>query len=330
MKSKELDKISRFLSLILRHNPGIINLMVDINGFIKIKLLLTHLKLYGGVDITIDDLKDIVKNNDKQRFFISEDGLKIRASQGHSLPNIDLGLVPIKPPSVLYHGTCVSSVKSIKEQGIIKGNRQYVHLSDNIETAIAVGKRHGEPKVLIIDSKKMFKDGYDFFLTENQVWNIDFVPNQYILKDVYQQPKYNTDLDDVIIFDIDGTLAHHNHVRSPFEWDKVDIDVVDTIVADQARFHKQLGHIVFVVSGRDDSCKDITEKWLQVNNIPYDKIFMRKNKDNRQDTVVKEEIYMTEIKDKYNVRVVYDDRNSVVKMWRDLGLKVLQVQEGNF
>lgn len=329
MTTKQKDNVSRFLSLILRHKPETINLSLDRNGYVNINLLLLHLKEYGNIDITIDGLKSIVDTNDKKRFFISEDDKYIRASQGHSV-DIDLQLESIKPPSVLFHGTSLSNVVSIKQSGINKGSRQHVHLSEDIDTAINVGKRHGEPKVLIVDAKKMYKDGYKFFLSENQVWLSDFVHPRYIIKEVYQQPTYNKDLVDVVIFDIDGTLAHHNHVRSPFEWDKVDIDVVDTIVADQTRFHKQLGHTIFIVSGRDDSCKQITEEWLHTNNIPYDKIFMRKNKDNRQDSLVKEEIYLTEIKNKYNVRVVYDDRNSVVKVWRDLGLKVFQVQEGNF
>ena len=167
MTPKQQQNISRFLSLILRHKPETIHLNLDKNGYVNINLLLLHLKEYGNIDITFEELKSIVDSNDKSRFFISADNKLIRASQGHSVTDIDLQLEPVKPPSVLFHGTSLTNVLSIKQSGILKGNRQHVHLSTDIDIAINVGKRHGEPKALIIDTKKMFKDGYQFFLSEN-------------------------------------------------------------------------------------------------------------------------------------------------------------------
>jgi predicted kinase len=184
------------------------------------------------------------------------------------------------------------------------------------------------------DALRTKKVGEDVIMKMNKDFLIlrdsfDF-QNKTIQKNVHKNPVHDPSLRDIVIFDIDGTLAHHNNARSPFDWMKVGIDTVDNIVADQARFHKQLGHIVYVVSGRDEICREVTSEWLKKHNIPFDGLFMRKNNDNRKDTIIKEEIYNNEFKGKYNVRVVYDDRNSVVKMWRNLGLKVFQVEEGDF
>ena len=179
-------------------------------------------------------------------------------------------------------------------------------------------KKVGESVIM-----KMNKD----FLILKDSFNFQ---NKTIQKHVYKEPEYDSSLQDIVIFDIDGTLAHHNNNRSPFDWNKVDIDTVDNIVSEQARFHKSLGHIVYVVSGRDEICREITSEWLKKHNIPFDGLYMRKNNDNRKDTIIKKEIYENEFKGKYNVKIVYDDRNSVVKMWRSLGLKVFQVEEGDF
>ena len=147
---------------------------------------------------------------------------------------------------------------------------------------------------------------------------------------IYKNPIKDKNKEDVILCDIDGTLAHMNGKRGPFDWQKVDRDDVDEIVADRLRKHKQLGEKVIIVSGREDSCMDLTKEWLEFYNIPYDDIFMRKKDDFRKDSIIKKEIFENEINPKYNVLFVYDDRNQVVKTWRELGVKVFQVEEGNF
>lgn len=156
------------------------------------------------------------------------------------------------------------------------------------------------------------------------------------IKDLYE-PKIEHDPNkpDCIIVDIDGTLAHMNG-RSPYDYTKVDTDVVDPVVADIVQRYRTVDIMeenplyVIIVSGRDDSCKDVTRKWLEDNYIPYDELHMRKTDDDRDDRIVKKEIFDAWIKDRYNVKFVLDDRNRVVEMWRSLGLKVLQVGEGDF
>lgn len=156
------------------------------------------------------------------------------------------------------------------------------------------------------------------------------------IKDLYE-PKieYNPDLPECIIVDIDGTLAHMNG-RSPYDYTKVSTDVVDPVVSDIVRRYRSVDIMddnplyVIIVSGREDSCKPETEQWLQDNHIPYDELHMRKTDDKRDDRIVKKDIFDTWIKNRYNVKFVLDDRNRVVEMWRSLGLKVLQVSEGDF
>jgi predicted kinase len=156
------------------------------------------------------------------------------------------------------------------------------------------------------------------------------------IKDLYE-PKieYNPDLPECIIVDIDGTLAHMNG-RSPYDYTQVHTDVVDPVVADIVRRYRTVDIMednplyVIIVSGREDSCKPETEKWLQDNHIPYDELHMRKSDDDRDDRIVKKEIFDAWINNRYNVKFVLDDRNRVVEMWRSLGLKVLQVGEGDF
>lgn len=152
----------------------------------------------------------------------------------------------------------------------------------------------------------------------------------------YKKPPYSPDLPNCIIVDIDGTLAHMDG-RSPYDYSQVHTDIVDENVASMVRLYYTRDIMfdvpdtyVVIVSGRIDDCKAETEKWLKDNNIPYDEIYMRKTGDSRDDRIVKSEIYEEFIKPRFNVRFVLDDRDRVVKMWREQGLKVLQVAEGDF
>lgn len=154
----------------------------------------------------------------------------------------------------------------------------------------------------------------------------------------YKDPEYNPDLPTCIIVDIDGTLAHMNG-RSPYDYSKVDTDIVDKQVREIVLNYFWDGRdtdpripntYVVIVSGREDGCKEETVKWLADNAVLYDEIYMRKAGDSRDDRIVKREIYDEFIRPRYNVRFVLDDRDRVVKMWRELGLKVLQVAEGDF
>lgn len=142
-------------------------------------------------------------------------------------------------------------------------------------------------------------------------------------------PEWSNNKQNCYVFDVDGTLAKMNG-RSPYDYSLVHTDTVNHNVAMIARLLAQSGLPIIIVSGRTDDCKFETAKWLYDNSIPHDKIFMRKTGDNRNDAIVKREIYEKELKDKYNILAIFDDRNRVVDMWRSLGLTCLQVEYGNF
>lgn len=150
--------------------------------------------------------------------------------------------------------------------------------------------------------------------------------NQYIRP---SEPKFSDNKQNCYIFDVDGTLALMNG-RSAYDYSKVHTDIPNYNITMIARLLAQSGLPIIIVSSRTDDCKFETAKWLYDNSIPHDKIFMRKIGDNRNDAIVKREIYENEIKDKYNVLAVFDDRNRVVDMWRSLGLTCLQVYYGFF
>jgi putative RNA 2'-phosphotransferase len=173
-----MKNISKFLSLLLRHQPEKLQLDMDSEGWVLIHQLLDKLNDSGNT-LSREELQEIVDTNDKKRFVISKDSLKIRASQGHTI-DIDLKLKSQDPPHFLYHGTSEDSVKSILKEGLKPQSRNHVHLSSDIETATKVGMRKGKVKILKILAKKMNFDGYKFYISENGVWLADFVPSKYI------------------------------------------------------------------------------------------------------------------------------------------------------
>jgi hypothetical protein len=136
-----------------------------------------------------------------------------------------------------------------------------------------------------------------------------------------------------VIFDIDGTLAIMGP-RSPYDFSKVDVDTPNEIVIEHYKLwaeQRKAGNVkIFIVSGRSSSCRELTEAWLVKHNIAYDELHMRPAGDSRSDNIIKLEIFNDNFRDLYNVKVVFDDRNKVVKMWRDLGLTCFQVAPGNF
>lgn len=151
--------------------------------------------------------------------------------------------------------------------------------------------------------------------------------NRY-LRPPYDAPKYDANLDHIIICDIDGTLAHMDG-RGPFDWDKVGTDLVDEAIRLILDRYDGENKIV-LISGRDSVCRKETEAWLLKHSIPYDELHMRPEGNTEKDSIIKERIYEKHIKGKYNVLFVLDDRKQVVDMWRSKGLKCLQVQDGNF
>lgn len=170
----EKNRAGRYMSLLLRHAPEKEGLDMDKNGWVSVKQLITKL------EISMKTLEEIVEENDKKRFSFNADKTKIRASQGHSI-GVDLQLKEVEPPDILYHGTATKYLSSIYKEGIKRGKRDDLHLSKDEDTANKVGRRHGNVYILMIDTKKMYQDGYKFRLSDNGVWLTDFVPAKYII-----------------------------------------------------------------------------------------------------------------------------------------------------
>lgn len=168
--NKNLKRKSRRLAYLLRHDT---DYAFDEHGWRETDDLIAN----HGYTITM--LEEIVETNNKQRYEFNDDKTKIRARQGHSV-KVDVELTQAIPPSALYHGTAVNSLYNILKEGIKPGTRLYVHLSTDVETAMKVGSRHGEPKVLKIDTVSMVADDIIFYLSNNEVWLTDFVAPQYI------------------------------------------------------------------------------------------------------------------------------------------------------
>ena len=170
--------LSKFISLILRHKPEEIGITLDRHGWADTAQLIKGIRSTGR-RIDTETLERIVRNDEKQRYSFSENGKKIRANQGHSIP-VEVEMRTAVPPARLYHGTAEKALESIMQNGILKMNRLYVHLSGDIETAFKVGSRHGKPVVLIIDTAAMSSDGYVFKISENGVWQSENIPQMYI------------------------------------------------------------------------------------------------------------------------------------------------------
>lgn len=173
MNKEHLEKLSRFLSLILRHKPEVIGATIDKKGWINVNDILT------GMHIDKDTLDKIVDTDSKGRYEYNDSGDKIRAVQGHSL-DVDVDLEEKEPPEVLYHGTAAKYMISIENIGLIPQSRKYVHLSADTVTASKVGARHGKPIVLEIAAKEMFNSGCKFYLSRNGIWLTDSVKPKYL------------------------------------------------------------------------------------------------------------------------------------------------------
>jgi len=170
----DIVKLSKLLSLVLRHNPDKIGITLDKNGWADVGQLLRRL----GSSTTMEDLRTVVRDNNKKRFTFNDNETKIRANQGHSI-EVDLELEELQPPEFLYHGTATRFIDNIKRIGIEKRDRQHVHLSADEKTAVNVGSRHGQPIIITIDAKQMFQDGHKFYQSKNGVWLTDKVEQKY-------------------------------------------------------------------------------------------------------------------------------------------------------
>ena len=169
---------SKFLSLILRHQPEVAGITLDDAGWTDVALLLAALARAGHA-LTREELGALVATSDKQRFALSDDGTRIRANQGHSV-EVELSLPDTAPPVVLYHGTYAPALASIRAQGLLKGTRHAVHMATEKTTASSVGMRRGAPVILVIRAGDMAAAGFRFQVSANGVWLTEHVPPQFI------------------------------------------------------------------------------------------------------------------------------------------------------
>jgi len=172
--NKNAKKASKFLSLLLRHKPEVIGLTLDDGGWAKVEDLI-RLTESHHTQLSKALILEAVATNEKQRFAISPDGLRIRANQGHSI-SVALDLDPMVPPEKLFHGTATRFLGDIMSEGLTKQNRQYVHLTDDIDTAKNVGTRHGKVVLLEVNAAEMHAQGFVFYRSENGVWLTEHVP----------------------------------------------------------------------------------------------------------------------------------------------------------
>lgn len=182
--SKQHSEISKFLSFVLRHQPDAIGITLDREGWTDIGALIDA-AANDGKHLDRDMIQAVVTSSDKKRFAISDDGMRIRAVQGHSTETVDINYVARLPPEFLYHGTATRFMESIQKDGLLPGSRQHVHLSQDEETARAVGQRHGKPMVLELKALLMHEQGFKFFQAENGVWLSSHVPIIFITEKTY-------------------------------------------------------------------------------------------------------------------------------------------------
>jgi putative RNA 2'-phosphotransferase len=182
--------VSRLLSKILRHEPEMVGIRLDSQGWVSVEVLIRAVeraarkadapkRLRTLPTVTRDLIRAVVATSDKKRFSLSPDGERIRAAQGHSI-SVELGYADMEPPTVLYHGTAWSSWVSIAAEGLTPQTRHAVHLSKDVDTATRVGARHGQPLVLVVDAARMHADGYVFSCSDNGVWLTQHVPPMYL------------------------------------------------------------------------------------------------------------------------------------------------------
>jgi putative RNA 2'-phosphotransferase len=171
-------RLSKLLSLVLRHDPSVVGVSLDPGGWIDVDDLVAAMQA-RGLPTTRADIERVVATNDKQRFTLDEALNRIRANQGHSL-DVDLDLPPRRPPEVLFHGTVAGNVARILREGLHRRSRHAVHLSTDETTATQVGARRGRPAVLRVDAGRMHADGHEFHVSANGVWLVEAVPPEYI------------------------------------------------------------------------------------------------------------------------------------------------------
>ncbi len=174
---RNLKSASKFLSLLLRHNPAKGNITLDKQGWANVSDLCDPQK----AKFILETLQEIVETDDKGRYEFNEDQTKVRAVQGHSIKDIEVEVEKAVPPPVLYHGTKENVRMFIAATGLKAMGRQFVHLSENLQTAKEVaGRRKGANVILVVDASQMSAKGFKFFKAANGVWLTNAVPPEFL------------------------------------------------------------------------------------------------------------------------------------------------------
>lgn len=174
----DYKRLSKEISYALRHAPWEYNLELDCQGYVSIDKFLLELnrRRKREREIVYSDIEEVIKQSTKQRLEIVDN--KIRALYGHT--GIQVKKVIEIPPKFLYHGTTHKAINDIKEKGLLPMQRQFVHLSIDIQTATEVGtRRDGNPIILKIDTQKAINDGINFYKGNEQIWLCDSLPSKY-------------------------------------------------------------------------------------------------------------------------------------------------------
>jgi putative RNA 2'-phosphotransferase len=174
-----LEDVSKFIAYVLRHAPESIGLRLDAEGWAEIDALVAG-AIADGRGLTHSGVVRAATSGAKKRYELSGDGLRIRALQGHSTPQVSRSFDVVIPPAQLFHGTATRFLDAIREQGLVPGSRQHVHLSADEATAVQVGQRHGKAHVLRVDAGRMHALGHAFHLAENGVWLTEVVPPEFL------------------------------------------------------------------------------------------------------------------------------------------------------
>ncbi len=184
------EKLSIYLSFLLRHHPEEANLDMDTHGWVSVDQLIRNIHARERYQLDLATLQQIVAEDRKGRYRFSEDGTRIKACQGHSIPWVTPTLIAMQPPQYLYHGTTTAALEKIKSSGSInKMARHAVHMQADPKKAWQSATRWKQhPVILKIDAAKMAEDGYIFGVTENEVWCTETVPTTYIVEELYQKP----------------------------------------------------------------------------------------------------------------------------------------------
>ncbi len=177
----DLTRISRYMCMLLRHQPAAGGITLDEHGWTDVSALIEAVRKHKAAEFDINTLRRIVAEDNKQRYSFSEDMTRIRCNQGHSV-SVDVELEQVEPPEYLWHGTGEKYCESIDTNGLKPKSRLYVHLSGDYDTAVTVGKRHGRPVIYRVCSGQMARDGFTFYRSVNDVWLTKFVPVVYLEK----------------------------------------------------------------------------------------------------------------------------------------------------